>query len=92
MVFFVFLMGFCTLVFHRINRAHKEQFRRADYYNGSNNWSLTYSDFSLEYPRETLDIPSGKYLLNGFLYGMENKNGLIIISSGHRNCTEVNLS
>jgi pimeloyl-ACP methyl ester carboxylesterase len=92
MVFFIFLIVFCILTFYRINRAHKEQFRRADYYNGSNNWSLTYSDLSLDYPRETLHIPSGKCLLNGFLYGKENKKGLIIISSGHRNCTEVNLS
>ncbi len=88
MIILIFLIGFCI---YKINSAHMEQFKRADYNNFSYNWFLTYSDFSLQYPRETLHIPSGKYILNGFLYGLENKKGLIIISSGHRIATEASL-
>ncbi|ABX41774.1 alpha/beta hydrolase [Lachnoclostridium phytofermentans] len=90
LVILIFLVGFCTLAFCIISRAHREQFKRADY-DINHNSSLTYCDFSLSYPRETLKIPSGKYMLNGYLYGMENKNGLIILSSGHRNSTEASL-
>lgn len=88
MIILIFLIGFCI---YKINSAHMEQFKRADYNNFSYNWFLTYSDFSLQYPRETLHIPSGKHILNGFLYGLENKKGLIIISSGHRIATEASL-
>ncbi len=88
----MFLIGFCILAFHKINSAHREQFKRADYDNFNYNWFLTYSDFSSQYQRETLRIPSGKYMLNGFLYGMEEKKGLIIISSGHRAATELSLT
>ncbi len=91
LVIVVFLIGFCILAFYKINDAHKEQFKRADYDNSGYDQTLTYSDFSSQYPRETLHISSGEYMLNGFLYGMESKKGLIIISSGHRVATEASL-
>lgn len=90
-VILIFLIGCCVFAVYKINSAHKEQFKRADYDELSNNEVLTYSDFSSQYPRETLSIPSGKYMLTGLLYGLENKKGLIIISSGHRCATELNL-
>lgn len=69
----IVLIGCCILAVYNINSAHKEQFKRADYDDLSNNGVLTYSDFSSQYPRETLSIPSGKYMINGFLYGIEQK-------------------
>lgn len=87
----VFIVSFCTFAFYKISNAHGEQFKRADYDNINNNQSLTYSDFCLQYPRETLKILSGAYKLQGYLYGIKNKNGLIIISSGHRVSTEAYL-
>lgn len=89
LIILIFLIGFCTFAFYRIHIAHKEQFKRAEYDSFNYDWWLTYSDFSSQYPREMLHIPSGSYMLTGFLYGMENEKGLIIISSGHRNAPEV---
>lgn len=90
-IILILLTCFCVLAFYIISKAHQEQFKRADYTEHSLNQSLNYSDFSSCYPRELLRIPSGKHMLKGFLYGTENKNGLIVISSGHRNSTEAYL-
>lgn len=87
----ILVAGFCSVAFYIISRAHQEQFKRADYDEASRSKSLNYTDFSLSYPREVLQIPSGNNMLNGYLYGTDNKKGLIIISSGHRNATEAYL-
>ena len=81
--------AFCLAAFIVIHIAHQNQFKRADYEDQSH--SICYTDFASRYPRETLRIPSGSHMLTGFLYGWENQNGLIVISSGHRCSTDVQL-
>ncbi len=85
------LVVFCILAFYKIDRAHQEQFKRADYHEYTQISSFSYLDFASCYPREVMCFPSEQHMLNGFLYGVNNKKGLIIISSGHRNSTEASL-
>lgn len=43
---------------------------------------LRYADVETEYPRSTVQFPSGKNMLTGYLYGEENEKGLVVIAHG----------
>jgi len=82
---------FCIVALIIIHRAHQDQFKRADYGDHEQSYPLCFEDFSSRYPREALRIPADSHTLAGFVYGAGNKNGLIIMSSGHRCSTDVQL-
>ena len=67
-------------------------FRRCDYGSYDTRRYLTHDDIDHEqYPYETLEIPSGDHNLTGFLYGAGNTNGLIVLSPGHTETTDIKL-
>lgn len=82
---------FCIVALILIHKAHQDQFKRADYGDQGQGYPLYFEDFSSRYPREALRIPADSHALAGFVYGSGNKNGLIIMSSGHRCSTDVQL-
>lgn len=43
---------------------------------------LRYADVEKDYPRELISFMSGKNKLQGYLYGLENTKGLVVISHG----------
>ncbi|MDR0326186.1 MAG: lysophospholipase [Oscillospiraceae bacterium] len=67
-------------------------FSRAEYSGYNTEQFLLYSDLDAhEYPREEIKILSGKHALTGYLYGANSTQGLIIISPGHRDPSDVKL-
>jgi len=90
-IIIIFIL-FNILAFLGISIAHGRVFARADYEKYDSNRYLRYDDIDKQaYPRETLKISAGNHALNGFLYGAENKKGLIIVSPGHRDPNDVKL-
>ncbi len=41
-----------------------------------------YPDYQDRYPREMMTFPSGKYMLQGYLYGAGNTRGLVVFTHG----------
>lgn len=75
-----------------IGIAHRIVFERVDYEQYDSEHYLLYSDLDeKQYPRDTLQIQSGKNVLTGYLYGANNTNGLIIISPGHTDANDIKL-
>lgn len=88
----VFLVAFSTIAVLGIGIAHKIVFERVDYEQYDSEHNLLYSDLDeKQYPRDTLQIQSGKNILTGYLYGINNTNGLIIISPGHTDASDIKL-
>ena len=52
---------------------------------------LVYDDVAADYPREKFRVSSGDYNLSAYLYGKDNKKGLIVVSPGHRDANDVKL-
>ena len=72
--------------------AHTIVFRRYDYSSYDTRRYLTHDDIPHEeYPYEILEIPSGDNNLSGFLYGAGNTNGLVVLSPGHADTTDIKL-
>jgi predicted alpha/beta hydrolase len=91
-VLIIALISFCIIAFVGVAIAHAVVFRRYDYNSYDSSRFLTHADVDHEkYPYETLQILSGNIQLTGFLYGAENTNGLIIISPGHADTTDIKL-
>ena len=89
------IIGLLCLIlvpFTAIAIAHTVIFRRYDYGSYDTRRYLTHDDIDHEqYPYETLEIPSGDHNLTGFLYGAGNTNGLIVLSPGHTDTTDIKL-
>lgn len=80
----LFPVVFSMIATLAIGIAHRIVFGRVDYEQYDSEHYLLYSDLDeKQYPRDTLQIQSGKNVLTGYLYGANNTNGLIIISPGH---------
>lgn len=52
---------------------------------------LVYDEVAANYPREKIQVPSGENNLSAYLYGKDNKKGLIVVSPGHRDANDVKL-
>ena len=52
---------------------------------------LKYDDVATDYPREKIQVPSGENNLSAYLYGKDNKKGLIVVSPGHRDSNDIKL-
>ena len=65
----------------------KKNFGRGDYPDPNLTVTWFYDHYENDYPREEVNFKSGDITLKGYLYGMDNKKGLIIfahgIGSGH---------
>ena len=68
-------------------REMKKNFGRGDYLDQKLSLTWFYDHYEKDYPREEVSFISGENTLRGFLYGMDNKKGLIVfahgIGSGH---------
>ncbi len=71
--------------------AHSVVFSRADYDMYDSRRMPVYEDYSGQYPREQINISSGDNTLVGYLYGMGSGRGLIVVSPGHRDSSDVKL-
>lgn len=70
-----FLVVFSIIAVLGIGIAHKIVFERVDYEQYDSEHNLLYSDLDeKQYPRDTLQIQSGKNILTGYLYGINNTN------------------
>ncbi len=83
---------FSACAFIGINIAYNKVFSRADYSEYNTDYFYTYDEIDKEkYPRELLSIRSGTNMLTGYLYGLGNTQGLIIVSPGHRDANDIKL-
>jgi pimeloyl-ACP methyl ester carboxylesterase len=88
----IFVIGLSLICFIGVTVAHMVVFSRADYDEYPTDRYLLYEDLNAEeYPRENISIQSGKNKLAAYLYGVGNRQGLIIISPGHRDSSDVKL-
>jgi uncharacterized protein len=86
------IAAFNIVAFAGVNIAHSRVFSRADYDEYNTAYFYTYDEIDTnKYKRETLRIKSGDNTLAGYLYGQENTQGLIIISPGHRDASDIKL-
>jgi len=89
-MFILFL--FILLPLGAISIAHNRVFSRADYDKYDTNYFNLYEDIgTIKYKREKISILSGENRLSAYLYGVENTKGLIIISPGHRDASDIKL-
>lgn len=90
-LFSVFIL-FSACGFIGVSIAHNQVFSRADYDEYNTDIYYTYDELNeQQYPRELISIRSGKNMLTGYLYGLDNTQGLIIISPGHRDSNDIKL-
>jgi pimeloyl-ACP methyl ester carboxylesterase len=90
--FLLIIAAFNIVAFIGVNVAHNKVFSRADYDEYNTEYFYTYDEIDTnKYKRETLSIKSGENTLAGYLYGKENRKGLIIISPGHRDASDIKL-
>jgi len=83
---------FSIIAFIGINVAYNKNFSRADYCEYNTTYYNTYDKIDTnKYKREILSIKSADNTLAGYLYGRENTQGLIIISPGHRDASDIKL-
>ena len=88
----IIFAAFSLFVTLSITIVHMIVFRRADYDEYDSKHHLLYSDLNAaQYPREEIKIQSGDFYLSAYLYGAENKQGLIVISPGHRDANDIKL-
>ena len=83
---------FSIIAFIGINSAHNKNFSRADYCEYDTTYFNTYDRIDTnKYKREILSIKSADNTLAGYLYGQGNTQGLIVISPGHRDASDIKL-
>ncbi|TAH64486.1 MAG: alpha/beta fold hydrolase [Anaerolineaceae bacterium] len=58
------------------------QFPRYDRYDDTITARLRYTDLELEYPRNLVSFKSGKNRLQGYVYGLKQDMGLVVIAHG----------
>ena len=75
-----------------VHIAYTKVFSRADYDKYNSKYCYKYGEIDTEkYKRRVLSITSGKNKLSAYLYGQDNGKGLIIISPGHRDASDIKL-
>jgi pimeloyl-ACP methyl ester carboxylesterase len=83
---------FNVVAFIGVAIAYSKVFSHADYDEYDTNYFNTYEEIDTKkYPRDRLEIPSGKNDLAGYLYGEGNDLGLVVISPGHRDSNDIKL-
>lgn len=80
------------ILFAGVFLAYSAVFSRCDYSEFDNEHFYLYEEIDQQkYKREVLEIPSNKNVLSAYLYGAENNLGLVIISPGHRDASDIKL-
>lgn len=83
---------FCLTAFIAIAVSHACVFRRFDYEQYDTNRFLKHDEIDHKrYPYRTVQIQSGENILTGFMYGEEHTKGLVVISPGHTDTTDIKL-
>ena len=77
---FVLVFSIISMVVIRI--IYDKQFPRYDRYDETVTSYLRYSDVELDYPRKIVSFKSGENKLQGYVYGMEQDMGLVVIAHG----------
>lgn len=86
------LILFSIVAFIGVHIAYSKIFSRSNYDEYNKKYNYTYEEIDTDkYPRETLSVLSGDNMLVGYLYGKENSKGLIVISPGHRDASDIKL-
>ncbi len=84
---FLFMLIGVIIIFSLISMVitvfvYNGQFPRNDRHDTTVMASLRYEDIKDKYPRSLVSFKSGKNTLQGYLYGEENNQGLIVVSHG----------
>lgn len=75
-----------------VNIAYNSVFSKCEIADYNTKYYYTYKEIDTEkYPREKLSIPSGKNKLNAFLYNTKSTKGIVIVSPGHRDYSDIKL-
>ncbi len=92
LVWIVSVIAFLLIVcFIALAIAHSVVFSRADYDRYDSRRLPVYEDYKGRYPREQVSIRSGGNALAGYIYGLGNGRGLVVVSPGHRDSSDAKL-
>ena len=58
------------------------QFPRVDRHDDTVTAALRYTDIETAYPRRLVNFVSGKHLLQGYVYGLDQSRGLVVVAHG----------
>lgn len=83
----------CGVCYAGVAIAHAKVFARVDKKDYNSRLYVVYDeDVDKErYPREEILIPSGENTLAGFVYGQNNTKGLVVVSPGHTDFSDIKL-
>ena len=70
---------------------HGVVMRRYTYKDYDSDRFLLYEDVEEQYPRKTINIPSGGNTLSAYLYGADGDKGVIVVSPGHTDANDIKL-
>lgn len=83
---------FAVVAFIGIVVAHGIVFCRVDYSSYASDRYYVHEDLDEEqYPRREVDISSENNMLRGYLYGRDASKGLVVISPGHKDASDIKL-
>lgn len=88
----VLVIVLCVVCETGVAIAHSRVFSRCEMSEYNTKYYYTYDEIDkTKYPREKVTIKSGDNTLDGNLYNPKSKKGLIIVSPGHRDYSEIKL-
>lgn len=80
LVGFILLFSIISMVV--VKFVYDGQFPRYDRHDETITASLRYTDVETAYPRNLVSFPSGKHLLQGYMYGQNKDQGLVVVVHG----------
>ena len=80
--FFGIFTVFCIISMIAVMFIYNGQFPRYDRHDTTITASLRYEDVQSDYPRSLMSFKSGKNLLQGYVYGENNDQGLVVVVHG----------
>ena len=92
LIFVIFVIVSFIIAYVVTSNEMSKSFGRGDYPDTRKSAGWLYDHYEEEYPREEVSFRSGDNTLKGFIYGMDNDNGLIVFAHGIGSGHEVYLS
>jgi alpha-beta hydrolase superfamily lysophospholipase len=77
-----FIVLFFILPLLAVKIVYDQQFPRFDRHDDTISTSLRYEDLAARYPRRLVNFPSGPNRLQGYIYGLDNERGLVVVAHG----------
>ncbi len=82
-----FIVGGIIVIFSIVSMiivmvTYNSQFPKVERHDDTITLGLRYDDFKEEYPRELVNFNSGANQLQGYIYGLENDLGLVVVAHG----------